>query len=932
LALYEQKTLKDRALARTHPFHSSRTHGFVRVAAATPVVHTADPAANAAEHIALIRQAGAQGVDLIVFPELSLSGYAIDDLLMQAALLDEVERQIDVLAEATTGPAWPPWSARRSAAATACTTAPSCWGGRSEVLGVVPKTYLPNYREYYEKRWFSAGRRRPAIELNGERWGAFGTRLMFEAENRPGFVFGIEICEDYWAPLPPSTRQALAGARILLNLSASNVVIGKSDDRALLCASQSARAMAAYVFTASGWGESTTDLAWDGQATIHELGARLAEGERFALESHLTVADIDVERIGLERLRTGTFADCARRSSWATTTSTASCSRRARRPRTRPDPPPRPLPLRAGRSGAAGSGLLRGVQHPGAGPDAAAESDNGSKTLIIGVSGGLDSTQALLVACRAFDRLGLPRTGILAFTMPGFATSEGTKSNAWALMKALGITATRSTSARRPSHAEDIGHPYAKGEPVYDITFENVQAGLRTDYLFRLANQHRAFVLGTGDLSELALGWATYGVGDHMSHYNVNGGVAKTLIRHLIRWVADREHEGADRAGAARHPGHRDFARTGARQGRKIQSTEGTVGPYALNDFFLFYITRFGLKPSKVAYLAHQAWKDAATGHWPRACPRTNGSPTTCRPSRRGCGNSCPLLPDQPVQALGPAQRAQGRHRRFAVAPRRLAGAVGRRRRGCGWTSWTRTFRTGAFGGRARFRGGGRARGRSRGGGRLRPYARSGPAPGLHDRAQFAGQLGDQLADRLRIGRHRHLQHLDARPELLGLLLRDGLALVRSLVLTHGHRVDGGLRGANLLLVAAGNRGQRRRQRRAGAGHGPGHEDTLWFMAAQARAICPARQGRRTGDGAAGLRYLPAMTDAPTRDSNGNPLADGDSVTLIKDLKVKGSGGVTLKRGTMVRNIRLTDDPAEIEANVEKVRGLVLRTEFVRKA
>ena len=606
-------------MADIHPFHSPRTHGFVRVAAATPVVHTADPAANAEEHIALIREAGAQGVDLIVFPELSLSGYAIDDLLMQDALLAEVERQIELVAEAAD-----------EAGLIAVVGAPVRNGdalyncavvlGSGAVLGVVPKTYLPNYREYYEKRWFApaASRSEDTVVLNGEPVD-FAPGLIFEAVDRPGFVFAAEICEDFWAPQPPSTRAALAGARILLNLSASNIVIGKADERALLCASQSVRTLSAYVFTASGWGESTTDLAWDGQATIHELGAKLAEGERFALKSQLTVADIDVERIGLDRLRNGTFADCARIEGEPATM----------------------VPFEAG-SGAGGD-LIRPLDRFPFVPDDAARLDQdcyeafniqvqglmrrmkatSAERLVIGVSGGLDSTQALLVACRAFDRLGLPRTGILGYTLPGFATSEGTKSNAWALMKALGVTGAEiDIRPTATTMLEAIGHPFAKGEPVHDITFENIQAGLRTDYLFRLANQNSAFVLGTGDLSELALGWATYGVGDHMSHYNVNGGVAKTLIRHLIRWVAMKEHTG--RAADVLHaildteisP---ELVPAGA--DGKLQSTEVTVGPYALNDFFLFYITRFGLKPSKVAYLAHQAWKDAATGHWPTATP-----------------------------------------------------------------------------------------------------------------------------------------------------------------------------------------------------------------------------------------------------------------------------------------------------------------------
>ncbi|MFY7719555.1 MAG: NAD(+) synthase [Brevundimonas sp.] len=607
------------ALPQPHPFHSPRTHGFVRVAAATPVVHTADPAANAEEHIALIQQAGEQGVDLIVFPELSLSGYAIDDLLMQDALLAEVERQIAVLA-----------GVADEAGVIAVVGAPVRNGdalyncavvlGSGSVLGVVPKTYLPNYREYYEKRWFApaASRSEDTVVLNGETVD-FAPGLIFEAVDRPGFVFAAEICEDFWAPQPPSTRAALAGARILLNLSASNIVIGKADERAVLCASQSMRTLSAYVFTASGWGESSTDLAWDGQATIHELGTKLVEGERFATDSRLTVADIDVERIGLDRLRNGTFADCARLEGEPATVvpfeagpgATADLLRPLDRFPFVPDDPARLDQDCYEAFNIQVQGLMRRMKATGA------------ERLVIGVSGGLDSTQALLVACRAFDRLGLPRTGILAYTLPGFATSEGTKANAWALMKALGVTGAEidiRPTAR--TMLEAIGHPFAKGEPVHDITFENVQAGLRTDYLFRLANQNGAFVLGTGDLSELALGWCTYGVGDHMSHYNVNGGVAKTLIRHLIRWVAAREHEGgaADVLHAILDTEISPELVPAGADG-KLQSTEATVGPYALNDFFLFYITRFGLKPSKVAYLAHQAWKDAATGHWPVNTP-----------------------------------------------------------------------------------------------------------------------------------------------------------------------------------------------------------------------------------------------------------------------------------------------------------------------
>jgi NAD+ synthase (glutamine-hydrolysing) len=603
-------------------FHSPRTHGFVRVAAATPVVHIADPAANAREHIDLIRKAGEAGTDLVVFPELSLSAYAIDDLHLQAALLDAVEAQLPALA-----------TAAGEAGLAAVVGAPIRHGDRllncavllagGEIVGAVPKTYLPNYREYYEKRWFSPGDDIGAETLRiagSDSW--IGTRLLFEADDRPGFIVGLEICEDFWSPLPPSTRQALAGARILCNLSASNIVIGKAEERAVLCASQSARAMSAYVFAASGWGESTTDLAWDGQATIHELGARLASGERFSLESHLTIADVDVDRIGLERMRTGTFADCARREldeegfirlgfRVRDTGSAAPLIRPLDRFPFVPDDPARLDQDCYEAFNIQVQGLMRRLR------------STGSERIVIGVSGGLDSTQALLVACAAFDRLGLPRTDILGFTLPGFATSDGTKSNAWALMTALGVTGAEIDI--RPAAERmlaDIGHPYADGQPIHDVTFENVQAGLRTDYLFRLANQNQAFVLGTGDLSELALGWATYGVGDHMSHYNVNGGVAKTLIRHLIRWVAARP-DMADAAETLNAVLDTEISpELVPAVGGRLQSTEATVGPYALNDFFLFHVTRYGTVPSKVAFLAHQAWGDATQGEWPPSVPQ----------------------------------------------------------------------------------------------------------------------------------------------------------------------------------------------------------------------------------------------------------------------------------------------------------------------
>jgi len=605
-------------------FFSLHAHGFVRVAACTPRVEVGDPAFNAEATLELARQGDAEGCALMVFPELGISAYAIDDLLLQDALLERVDRAIADLAAATQ--ALKPVlvvgaPVRREGRLYNCAVVLH----RGRVLGVVPKSFLPNYREYYEKRWFASGVSLTGLECRiASQVAPFGTDLLFEAADYADLVFHAEICEDFWAPRPPSTDGALAGALVLCNLSASNVLIGKADERALLCASQSARAVAAYVFAASGPGESTTDLAWDGQATIHEAGRLLAQTERFPTKGQMCVADVDLERLRLERMRFQTFNDCAAASGHPET--------RFRRVRFELEPD------------YADHGLCRSVDRFPYVPDDPARLDQdcweafniqvqglskrlqvtNGKRIVIGISGGLDSTHALLVAAKAFDALGLPRENILAFTLPGFATSEGTRSNAWALMRALGATAEEIDI--RPAAERmlaDIGHPYAKGEPVYDVTFENVQAGLRTDYLFRLANRHGAFVLGTGDLSELALGWATYGVGDHMSHYNVNGSVSKTLIQHLIRWVARSGQVGAQASEVLTAILAQEISpelvpadATGA-----MQSTQSKVGPYELQDFSLFYVTRFGFRPSKIAFLAWHAWRDAERGEWPPAFP-----------------------------------------------------------------------------------------------------------------------------------------------------------------------------------------------------------------------------------------------------------------------------------------------------------------------
>jgi NAD+ synthase (glutamine-hydrolysing) len=611
-------------MSQRESFLSIHRQGFVRVAGCTPRVHVGDPAANAEETLALLREGEARHVDLAVYPELGLSAYAIDDLLLQDALLDGVDAALRRIAEATRDMrqvAVVGAPVRRNQRLYNCAVVIA----RGRILGVVPKSFLPNYREYYENRWFAPGAGVTGLEVDlaGQRV-PFGTDLVFAASDLADFVFHVEICEDFWSATPPSTQGALAGALILCNLSASNVVIGKADERALLCASQSVRCHAAYVYSASGPGESTTDLAWDGQASIHELGVLLAQSERFPKQAQMAVADVDVERLRLERMRTLTFNAAAAAAGHPETRfrriafehqpsyDDVGLERRVDRFPFVPDDP-----LRLDRDcyeafNIQVQGLMKrmSVTH--------------GERIVIGVSGGLDSTHALLVACKTFDALGLPRKNILGFTMPGFATSEGTKSNAWALMNALGVSGEEIDI--RPAAMQmlrDLGHPFAKGELVYDITFENVQAGLRTDYLFRLANQRKAFVLGTGDLSELALGWCTYGVGDHMSHYNVNGSVAKTLIQYLVRWVmkSGQLDEGASDTLAAILATEISPELVPAGVDLKLQSTQSKIGPYELQDFHLFYITRYGLRPSKVAFLAWHAWHELSRGDWPPAFP-----------------------------------------------------------------------------------------------------------------------------------------------------------------------------------------------------------------------------------------------------------------------------------------------------------------------
>ncbi|WP_234030089.1 NAD(+) synthase [Erythrobacter mangrovi] len=603
-----------------HPFFDLHRHGFVRVATATPRTRTADVVYNADGIIEQARMAARQNVDLLLYPELSLSSYALDDLHLQTALLDTVERELARVCEETR--ALTPVLVigaplRRNGRIYNCALAIA----RGEVLGIVPKSFLPNYREYYEKRWFAHGRDCIGLEIElAGRSVPFGTDLIFAAANLPGFVFGIEICEDFWAPNPPGTLAALAGATILLNPSASNITIGKADERHLLTRASSSRAVCAYAYSASGHGESTTDLAWDGQGMIYELGDLLVESTRFDLHPELCVTDVDTQRILAERLRMGTFNDATeaagRPEDWYrriafTHAATPGDKGLVRPVRRFPFVPNRAHKLDEDCYEAFNiqvDALMRRIQ------------STGSRSLVIGISGGLDSTHALIVAAKACDRLGRPRTDIRGYTMPGFATSEGTKSNAWRLMKAFGITAEEiDIRPTATTMLENIGHPFADGEPVYDVTFENVQAGLRTDYLFRLAGHHRGFVIGTGDLSELALGWCTYGVGDHMSHYGVNSGVPKTLIQYLIRWTIQTRQfdEGVDGVLADILDTEISPELVPAGADGQIQSTQSIIGPYELNDFFLHHIIRWGQKPSHVAFLAWHAWRDAKEGQWP---------------------------------------------------------------------------------------------------------------------------------------------------------------------------------------------------------------------------------------------------------------------------------------------------------------------------
>ncbi len=604
-------------------FDSLYQHGFARVALATPRVRVADPAFNAERTLVLAQRAADQGAVLAVFPELGISSYSAEDLFHQDALDQAVTAALRSVVSA---------SAQLSCAIVVgapirhmgllYNCAVVAEGGH--LRGVVPKSYLPAYREFYEKRQFAAARDATVAEITllDERV-PFGPDLIFQVVNISGLSFHVEICEDLWVPIPPSSLAALGGATVLVNLSASNALVAKSDYRRRLCASQSARCLAAYLYTASGEGESTTDLAWDGHALVYENGERLAESERFAADEQVLTADLDLERLQADRLRITSFHD-------------AMHDHRDRLRGLRRIELPLQAPLRSVTLNRVVNRFpyvpsdhqrrnqrcaeVHQIQVQGLATRLRA---TGLERLVIGVSGGLDSTAALAVAVKVMDRLGLPRTNVLAFTMPGFATSQRTLNNAHQLMAALRVSAAEIDI--RPSCEQmlrDLNHPAARGEPVYDTTYENVQAGERTSHLFRLANQHHALVVGTGDLSELALGWCTYGVGDQMAHYSVNASVPKTLIRYLIDWMAETGELGAEAAPALRSILATEISPelVPAQDGQAehpAQSSESVVGPYELQDFHLYHLLRYGYRPSRIAYLALQAWGDSRRGSWP---------------------------------------------------------------------------------------------------------------------------------------------------------------------------------------------------------------------------------------------------------------------------------------------------------------------------
>jgi len=595
-------------------FRNLYSHNFARVAVAIPRCRIADPEFNAQETISLAKRAQKKGAMLTVFPELGLSAYTCEDLFHQRILLDACETALIAIKKA---------SATLSLIMIVglplrvdhqlFNCAAVIYGGK--IQGIVPKNYLPNYGEFYEIRQFSPAEN--AISKQITLLGTsvpFDTNLLFEVENIPLLRFHVEICEDVWVTIPPSSFGALAGASILINLSASNAIAGKAMHRRQLIAQQSIRCLSAYLYASASDGESSTDLAWDGHGMIYENGKLLAESERFLDNSQIIFADIDLELLHRERVRRNTFSQSVR--NYASEIAKFKIINFKLDLRLDKDLP-----------------LMRNIERFPYIPSnpkhreeyytdvyniqiqALAQRLSSSKVrkLVIGISGGLDSTYALLICAKVMDRLSLPRSNILAYTMPGFATSDRTLLQAMQIMQMVGVTATEIDI--RPSCLQmfkDLGHPYAEKQEKFDITFENVQAGERTSHLFRLANFNGAIVIGTSDLSELALGWCTYGVGDHMSHYNINAGVPKTLVRQMVSWLAENNTISTPYSNLLLDVLNTEISPELVPEKNNTKSdhiTEKSIGPYDLQDFNLYYTLHYGFSPSKIAFLAFSAWK-----------------------------------------------------------------------------------------------------------------------------------------------------------------------------------------------------------------------------------------------------------------------------------------------------------------------------------
>lgn len=579
--------------------------GYLRVAAAVPAVNVAGVESNVTSILDLLRKLDSEGVELAVFPEMCVTAYTCADLFHSQTLLNAAELGLEkILRESAdlnlTFAVGLPVSANNAL----YNCAALCSNGK--LLALIPKTFVPNYNEFYEKRWWtSAPSFNVAINFAGQNT-ALGSHVMVSVA---GAKVAAEICEDMWAPIPPSTLAAMAGADVILNLSASDVLIGKHQYQRQLVVANSARSLCAYVYSSAGFGESSTDLVFDGPAYIAEKGKLLVSNTRWTMEPHYIVADIDLDAIARDRMHTSSFVDCASRinndddNSFTTVVAETKTVEKKEILR---NISPTPFVPRDRVNLSARCDEITGIQVAGLAKRLQATH---CSRLVVGISGGLDSTLAILVAARTFDRLGLDRKGIVAVTMPGFGTTGRTYNNAITLMRQLGVTLREISIAKSvEQHFSDIGHNPAE----HDVTYENSQARMRTMILMDIANQVGGMVLGTGDLSELALGWATYN-GDHMSMYGVNASVPKTLVRYLVEAFCENARKDGDKELA---DALADIIDTPVSpelipaddKGNIVQKTEDLVGPYELHDFFLYYLLRYGFSPKRIFSMALQAF------------------------------------------------------------------------------------------------------------------------------------------------------------------------------------------------------------------------------------------------------------------------------------------------------------------------------------